>query len=117
MNGTFKVLVRFDCAGGGTASLTSQFGTEVTMLAISKVSNIQELSQRITGFFQCSLCSWCAKVGQGLQEFGSLKKESEMLIQLVKVRQGWIGLLAMFVSFFTLAPMVAPLLAQTTILG
>jgi hypothetical protein len=40
-----------------------------------------------------------------------------MMIQLVKVRQGWIGLLAMFVSFFTLAPMVAPLLAQTTVLG
>ncbi len=40
-----------------------------------------------------------------------------MLIQLVKVKQGGIGPLAMLVSYFTLTLMVAPLMAQTTVLG
>ena len=40
-----------------------------------------------------------------------------MLIQLVKVKQGGIGPLVMLVSYFTLTLMVAPLMAQTTVLG
>jgi hypothetical protein len=40
-----------------------------------------------------------------------------MLIQPVKVKQGGIGPLVMLVSYFTLTLMVAPLMAQTTVLG
>jgi PEGA domain len=40
-----------------------------------------------------------------------------MLTQLAKHKLRWIGLLAILVSYFTLAPMVAPLLAQTAVLG
>ena len=40
-----------------------------------------------------------------------------MLTFLVKHKHSWIGLLAILVSSFTLTPMVAPLMAQTTVLG
>src|SRR4029077_2481380 len=44
-------------------------------------------------------------------------KESPMLTQLVNRKQRWIGSLAILVSYFTLTPIVAPLLAQTAVLG
>ena len=40
-----------------------------------------------------------------------------MLTQHVQRKQRWIGLLAIFVSYFTVQPMVGPLMAQTTVLG
>ncbi len=40
-----------------------------------------------------------------------------MLTQLAENKLRWIGLLAILVSCLTLTPMVAPLLAQTTVLG
>jgi hypothetical protein len=40
-----------------------------------------------------------------------------MLTQLAKVKQGGISPLAVLVSYFTLTLMVAPLMAQTTVLG
>ncbi|HXP78964.1 MAG TPA: hypothetical protein VN976_03595, partial [Verrucomicrobiae bacterium] len=40
-----------------------------------------------------------------------------MLTQLVKRKHRWIGVLAILVSYFTVLPMVAPLMAQTTVLG
>jgi hypothetical protein len=40
-----------------------------------------------------------------------------MLTNLVRPRQSWIGVLALLVSYFAVNPMVAPLLAQTAILG
>ena len=40
-----------------------------------------------------------------------------MLTQLENHKIRWIGILAILVSCFTLTPMVAPLLAQTTVLG
>lgn len=40
-----------------------------------------------------------------------------MLTKLVKLAHSWIGVLALLVSYFIVNPMVAPLLAQTTILG
>src|SRR6202035_3558355 len=48
---------------------------------------------------------------------GSLIKESSMLTQLVKHKHRWIGILAILISYFTFNPTVAPLLAQTTVLG
>src|SRR5258706_9826973 len=48
---------------------------------------------------------------------GSLRKESLMLTKPAKHKHRWIGALAILVSYFTVSPMVAPLLAQTTILG
>ena len=40
-----------------------------------------------------------------------------MLTKLVKHKHRWIGVLAILVSYFIVNPMVAPLLAQTTVLG
>jgi hypothetical protein len=40
-----------------------------------------------------------------------------MLTQLVKHKHGCMGILAILVSYFTILPMAAPLMAQTTILG
>src|ERR1700694_130594 len=40
-----------------------------------------------------------------------------MLTQLVKHKHGWMGVLAILVSYFTIFPMAAPLMAQTTVLG
>jgi PEGA domain len=40
-----------------------------------------------------------------------------MLTQLVKHNHRWIGVLAILVSYLTVNPMVAPLSAQTTVLG
>jgi hypothetical protein len=40
-----------------------------------------------------------------------------MLTKFVKPKHTWIGVLAILVSYFIVNPMVAPLLAQTTILG
>src|SRR5450631_4377660 len=40
-----------------------------------------------------------------------------MLTQLAKHKLRWIGLLAILVSYLALTPMVAPMLAQTTVLG
>ena len=40
-----------------------------------------------------------------------------MLTRFVSHRPNWIGVLALLVSYFTVSPMVAPLSAQTTVLG
>jgi hypothetical protein len=40
-----------------------------------------------------------------------------MITQLAEIKFRWIGLLAILASCLTLTPMVAPLLAQTTVLG
>jgi hypothetical protein len=40
-----------------------------------------------------------------------------MLTKLVKLKHSWIGVPALLVSYFIVSPMVAPLLAQTTVLG
>lgn len=40
-----------------------------------------------------------------------------MLRKLVKSRNSWISFLAILISYFTFNPMVAPLKAQTTVLG
>jgi hypothetical protein len=40
-----------------------------------------------------------------------------MLTQLVKQKHRWMGVLAILVSYFTINPVVAPLVAQTTVLG
>jgi hypothetical protein len=40
-----------------------------------------------------------------------------MFTQLAKHKSSWIGLLAILASYLTLTPMLAPLLAQTTVLG
>jgi hypothetical protein len=40
-----------------------------------------------------------------------------MLARLVKLKHSWIGVPALLVSYFIVNPMVAPLLAQTTVLG
>ena len=40
-----------------------------------------------------------------------------MLTQLVNHKHRWMGVLAILISYFTISPMVAPLLAQNTILG
>ncbi len=40
-----------------------------------------------------------------------------MLTQHIRHKHRWIGLLAILVSYFTVNPMVAPLMAQTTVLG
>src|ERR1017187_2485343 len=40
-----------------------------------------------------------------------------MRTQLVKHKHRWIGVLAVLISYFTVNPMVAPLSAQTTVLG
>ena len=40
-----------------------------------------------------------------------------MLTRLFKVRPSWIGVVAVFISYFVLSPLVAPLRAQTAILG
>jgi hypothetical protein len=40
-----------------------------------------------------------------------------MLTNLVKLKPRWIGPLAILISYFTLTSMVAPLMAQTTVLG
>jgi hypothetical protein len=40
-----------------------------------------------------------------------------MLTKLVRPKHSWIGLLAFLASYFIVTPMVAPLLAQTTVLG
>jgi len=40
-----------------------------------------------------------------------------MLTKLVRTKHTWIGLLAFLASYFIVNPMVAPLLAQTTVLG
>src|SRR5450631_758862 len=40
-----------------------------------------------------------------------------MLTQLAKHKLRWIGLLAILVSYLALTPMVAPMLAQTSVLG
>jgi hypothetical protein len=40
-----------------------------------------------------------------------------MLTQLVKHKPGWIGTLAILMSYFTINPMTAPMSAQTTVLG
>src|ERR1700674_2949598 len=44
-------------------------------------------------------------------------KESRMLPQLAKHKHRWMGVLAILVSYLTVNPIVAPLLAQTTGLG
>jgi hypothetical protein len=40
-----------------------------------------------------------------------------MLTQLIKHKHRWMGVLAILVSYFTINPMVAPLLAQNAVLG
>jgi len=45
------------------------------------------------------------------------EKELQMLTKLVKHNPWRIGVLAILVSYFTIIPMAAPLLAQTTVLG
>jgi hypothetical protein len=40
-----------------------------------------------------------------------------MLARLVKLKHSWIGVPALLVCYFIVNPMVAPLLAQTTVLG
>jgi hypothetical protein len=40
-----------------------------------------------------------------------------MQTRLVKHNARWVGLLAVLVSYFTVIPMISPLLAQTTVLG
>jgi hypothetical protein len=40
-----------------------------------------------------------------------------MLTRQTKFKRRWIGVLAVLVSYFTVTPTVAPLLAQTTVLG
>jgi hypothetical protein len=40
-----------------------------------------------------------------------------MLTEIKKHKSKWIGPLAILISYFTLSPMAAPLLAQTTVLG
>jgi hypothetical protein len=40
-----------------------------------------------------------------------------MLTQLIKHKRRWMGVLAILVSYFTINPMVAPLLAQNAVLG
>jgi PEGA domain-containing protein len=40
-----------------------------------------------------------------------------MLTKLVKIKHSWIGVPALLVSYFIVNPMIAPLLAQTTVLG
>src|SRR5258708_31867065 len=52
-----------------------------------------------------------------VKQFGCFRKERPMLTKLVRPKHTWIGLLAFLASYFIVNPMVAPLLAQTTVLG
>src|SRR5689334_918557 len=45
------------------------------------------------------------------------RRGTQMLTQLEKHRCRWIGPLAILISYLTLSPLVAPLMAQTTVLG